>query len=874
MRAQIEIKAAANFRSARWVLRSSESIGEGCVLNIGKLRRGGENYYLNSVARGVEDYYVGSGESPGYWLASGASSLELAGEVQELALKRVLQGADPRTGEVLIGSRKGERVPGFDLTFRAPKSVALLHALGPKDASNEVVNAHDAAVSAAMDYMERVASGARRGRNGTTSIESKGFIAAGFRHRTSRSGDPLLHTHVLTANMIEGADGKWGAVDARHLYLQAKTAGFLYQAQLRAELTRRLGVEFDPVHNGTADIKGVPRDVIEIFSTRRKEIEAVTGGGDVSRRAAEIAALETRKAKDYSVHPEDLLASWQAKANSLGLDDEALHSLLNRAGERNPVSSLTEPEAAELAALDGLTRSNSSFSRRDVIQAMCDRLTQGADISQIELDADRFLASEYAIELVSDIDSAPPSFRLSDAPVAAGTREPRHTTPAMLTVEAAVVDMALARLGEGRAVVPKASLDRVLARRDSLHEEQRTMVERLTTSGNGIDLVMGKAGTGKTFALAAAHEAWQRHGYTVLGCALAAQAARELEDGAGITSTTLARLLLDLDDPDHGGFKPDSIVVVDEAAMVGTVDLARLLSHAHIAGAKVVLIGDDHQLPEIQAGGGFKALRQLLPAVELTEVKRQPFGWEKNALDLLRDGRGSEAMAAYMNRDRVFVSPKDEDTRNRLVEDWWETYANGDAAIMVAARHRDVTDLNDRARSFMRTAGRLGPALMVHDIEFAVGDRVMMLRNDRRLGVLNGSRGVVTSIGAAGDVNVVLDDGAQRSLPPSYVADGCLTHGYAITGHKAQGMTTDRAFVLADRTLYREWAYVAMSRGREENRLYVIAGEDEHRRELGGQVQGVSDPVEEVSHALTRSHAKELALDLIEDVGRELSLEI
>jgi conjugative relaxase-like TrwC/TraI family protein len=197
----------------------------GLVLNIGKLRKGGELYYLNSVAKGVEDYYVGSGEAPGYWLAGGAKDLGLAGPVGEADLRAVLNGFHPKSGNRLTNGHqsKRERVPGFDLTFRAPKSVSLLHALGPKEASNEVVSAHGAAVQAAIAYLEREASAARRGKGGKNKIASKGFIGAAFRHRTSRVGDPLLHTHVLVANLIKGEDDRWGALDARRLYVHAKT---------------------------------------------------------------------------------------------------------------------------------------------------------------------------------------------------------------------------------------------------------------------------------------------------------------------------------------------------------------------------------------------------------------------------------------------------------------------------------------------------------------------------------------------------------------------------------------------------------------------------------------------------------------------------
>jgi hypothetical protein len=186
----------------------------------------------------------GLGRGPGYWLGGGSDDLGLEGRVLERELTPLLEGRDRATGEALAARHHKARVSGFDLTFRAPKSVSLLHALGPKEASNEVVDAHDSAVLAALDYLERHASEGRRGTDGVDPIGSSGFVAAAFRHRTSRAGDPLLHTHVLVANLIHCWDDKWSALDGRLLYNQAKTAGYLYQAQLRKELTRRLGVEW------------------------------------------------------------------------------------------------------------------------------------------------------------------------------------------------------------------------------------------------------------------------------------------------------------------------------------------------------------------------------------------------------------------------------------------------------------------------------------------------------------------------------------------------------------------------------------------------------------------------------------------------------
>ena len=290
------------------------------MMSIGKLAGGAEGYYLRAVASGVEDYYLGSGEAPGRWVGAGSVRLGLAGVVSPEQLRAVLDGRDPATGKSLLWVRRPDRLPGLDLTFSAPKSVSLLFALGDEELSGFVRRAHDAAVSQALGYLEREAGEVRRGKDGRDRLPGGGFVAAAFRHRTSRAGDPQLHTHVLVANMTRGADGRWSALDGRQLYLQAKTAGTLYQAALRDQLAP-LGLAWTLHPNGTAEIDGIPRSVLRGFSRRREQIEAeLAAHGATGPRAAQLATLATRPAKQPGVDPVTLAGRWRARAQELGFD--------------------------------------------------------------------------------------------------------------------------------------------------------------------------------------------------------------------------------------------------------------------------------------------------------------------------------------------------------------------------------------------------------------------------------------------------------------------------------------------------------------------------------------------------------------------------
>jgi conjugative relaxase-like TrwC/TraI family protein len=852
------------------------------VLSIGKLGAGNEHYYLSTVAGGVEDYYLGRGEAPGHWIGAGAEDLDLEGEVDGERLAAVLDGRDPLHGVRLVRGRS-DRVPGFDLTFRAPKSVSVLFGLAEHDIVREVRAAHDVAVDAALGFLEREACGTRRGTDGVDAVDGSGFVGAAFRHRTSRAGDPHLHTHVVVANLTRTPDDRYGALDARRLYLFAKTAGYLYEAQLRGELTRRLGVEWGPVRNGIADLVGIPEPVLRGFSTRRAEIEEeMARRGVTSARAAEIAALDTRQAKDYQVDPVTLRERWWDQAERLGLTPDTLAQVSGLipplgAGQRDvdrevrrevsrdverEVSREVEREVARivhgLVGPDGLTARASTFDRRDVLRAWCDRLKDGADVTAIETFADRTLAAPAVVKL-----AAGRSTRLRRRSTGRRIEGPalgaRYSTVELMTLEQRLVDQALARRDRHVGVVDESTVLAALGRRPELSGEQVELVVALTTGGDGIDVVIAPAGTGKTFALDAARDAWQSAGYRVIGATLAARAAVELQATAGISAQTIASLLVDLDHPVHGGFPARCVVVIDEAGMVGTRTLARLLDHAARADAKVVLVGDHRQLPEIDAGGLLRGLGERLDALRLTTNRRQHEPWERAALAKLRDGQIDTALADYQTHGRLVTTPTATTTREVMVGDWWAARLAGQQTLMVASRWFDVDDLNARARHLVFTHGLLsGPILEVAGRSYQAGDEIMTLRNQRRLGVRNGTIATITALDADTRTLTIRDArGNSATLPGEYLDAGHVRHAYATTIHKAQGLTVDQAFVLGDDALYQEAGYVALSRGRTQNRLYLVGRphDAEHHAPPAPR-----SPLDELAAALRVSRAQELAI--------------
>ncbi|MDF0490182.1 MULTISPECIES: Ti-type conjugative transfer relaxase TraA [Sphingomonas] len=386
------------------------------------------------------------------------------------------------------------------------------------------------------------------------------------------------------------------------------------------------------------------------------------------------------------------------------------------------------------------------------------------------------------------------------------------------------------------------------ARGLGLSGEQRAAFDHVTDR-QGLSIVVGYAGTGKSAMLGVAREAWESSGLNVRGAALAGIAAEGLENGSGIASRTIASM-------EHGWANGRDmltfrdVLVIDEAGMVGTRQMERVLSHAAEAGAKVVLVGDPQQLQSIEAGAAFRALHERHGGVEITQVRRQHEDWQQDVTRHLATGRTGEAIAAYADKGMVHAAETREQARADLVERWdRDRQASPDASrIILTHTNAEVRDLNEAAREAMRATGELGDDVRVKtergDRLFASGDRIMFLRNERSLEVKNGTLGTIEKV-SDGHMSVRTDDGRSIAFDVKDYRD--LDHGYAATIHKAQGMTVDRAHVLATPGMDRHGAYVALSRHRDDVQLHY--GKDDFRDQS------------RLVHTLSRERGKDMATD-------------
>ena len=820
------------------------------MLSIGKLGVGQETYYLEKVAEAAEDYYSGEGEAEGYWLGDAAADLGLQGKVDGDQLTAMLTGLDPATGEPLDLRAVAGRgpVPGFDLTFSAPKSVSVTWALGGAGAGAEVAAAHQASVAAALDYMQRTACWTRRGAE-IEFVPGNGFLAAAYLHRSSRAGDPQLHTHVLIANATQGPDGRWTRLYHPAIYDHAKTAGYIYEANLRHELTERLGVRWQEVKNGIAEIEGFDPEHLRAFSTRRAEILEATGP-DASARARQVATLATRKGKERDLTSESVRERWRAKAAGLGLDREEIGRTMGR--ERQAADGKVSIAAVESA----VTAHASHFDRRDAIQAVADNLPAGLPAAEVEELADSFLALDSVIA------------------IGESAKGRRFTTQRIWDLEQRALASAEAMGGtEDCAVAGELIAARMIAKRPSLKPDQGAMVERLLTGGQGLAIVVGEAGSGKTYAVLAAAEGWSAAEMEVRVAAPTWRAANVLRS-EGLEAESIARLLGELDRKaanGDSGLPRGSVLLVDEAGMVDSATVARLIEHAQAAEGKLVLVGDPAQLGEIEAGGLFASLVDRSDPIVLDEVIRHSHELDREGALRIREGRGGEALAIYRSEERVIVAGTPEARREAMVADWWQSFGAGEDALMVAKRNAEVEKLNALAREVMKTEGRLGrEEIEVGDHVFAAGDQVITRVNDNRAQIYNRERwrvaevnansGAVTLDGIDTQRRVCVDSVYLERVNPN---DGALAlqHAYAATTYQAQGATVDRAYVMADPSMDRQEFYVAASRSREETYFYATPEVQIEREEYSPASPYLRGGLEHIAEAAERNGAQVSAHD-------------
>ena len=861
------------------------------MLSIGAMG-GGQGMYYVSLSR--EDYYMEGGEPPGQWLGEGAKQLGLIGTVEREDFLSLFAGYGVDGTPLVQNAGKDDRQPGWDLTFSAPKSVSLAWALSDPATRERISEAHFASVSQATSFLQDRTT-TRRGKRGTRT-EPAHLVIAAFEHGTSRAQDPQLHTHALVLNLAVRNDGTTGTIESKQFYEAKMAAGALYRADLSCRL-EELGYSIER-EGTTFEIRGVPPSLLKETSKRRAEIEAqLELRGERGARASSFAALSTRQVKDHVARGE-LLDQWRevGLAHGFGPDDaHALRRSPSLETSKNGVSPLAvQIQEALKAGAQRLVREKSHFSEIDLLRAVAEE-GQG-----------RGLSAPLIREAVSrEIGTSPDIVYLGEQ-----KSEPRYTTRELLETEKRLLgDVDHLKNDRGRHAVDERTLSRSIraaereetkkasakdprAGKREMSPEQREALTYITHGSGSIAVVSGMAGTGKTFLLSAGRKAWEKSGFKVVGAAVSGKASRGLKEGSGIENMTLARLLwtpdqLSMDALKHHarqllraargkrtfkreGVQIDSntVVVVDEAGMVGTHDMARLVEKVKAAGAKLVLVGDARQLQPIDVGGPFRAIEKLLGGAKLTSIIRQELDfkdkdpyWKRDAVVAFAEGRAGAALKAFEERGFLKVANGREEAKQSLVSAWMEKGANKpDENLIFVGTREEAKELNRKVQAARDRARKLGfRSVRINGETIREKDRVLITKTDPALNVDNGDLGTVKRLElVTGRMVLKMDDGREVSLPYRHFKD--IELGYAITTHKGQGTTVKNSFVLCSSVMDdREMTYVQASRAKQGTHFFtervLVWNSQDGRKE--------DQTLSELSLRMSLSRQKDLAHDVM-----------
>ncbi|MCY7413128.1 MAG: relaxase domain-containing protein [Salinibacterium sp.] len=762
--------------------------------------------------------------------------------------------------------RRRRAVAGYDFTFSIPKSASILWGVSDATTQERIVHAHHAAVAEVIAYMEREVAATRAGTTAqggaVAQVDVAGLIATAFDHFDSRAGDPHLHTHVVISNKVQTVlDGKWRSLDGRPMHEAVVALSELHETLFADALTRSLGVQWEMRERGrdrhpTWAISVVPETLVAEFSTRSRHIDVETDRlieayvSRHGRRPNPVTIMKLRAQATLATRPAkhvhslvELTAAWRERAARV-LEEDV--TTVAGAASANPPALVLRAEdvpleeigALGLSVMTAVSEKRSTWRHWNLTaeaarQTMQHRFASASDreaVVGLVVDA----AERASLRITPpELASSPAAFQRDDG---TSVFRPRHsivfTSTELLDAESRLLERAADVTGPRVAAATLHSAAHArLPGGGVLANDQLAALAAIAGSGRVLDVLVGPAGAGKTTAMNALRRAWEaaQGAGSVVGLAPSAAAAQVLAEDLGVTTENLAKWWQN--HLAHGAtFRACQLVIIDEASLAGTLPLDRITALAADAGAKVLLVGDYAQLQSVDAGGALSLLvNARADAPELIDVHRFVHEWEKTASLGLRRGN-PESIDLYVAHDRV-CEGSTEAMADVAYEAWRADARAGRATVLISDSTEAVASLNVRARTELILEGRVDALreVALHDgTRAAVGDTIITRRNDRtlragRTWVRNGDRWAVIGVHRNGGVEV-RQQGRRRGstvlLPAEYVTRH-VELGYAITAHRAQGITTDTAHVVVAPGMTRENLYVAMTRGRETNSAYV-----------------------------------------------------
>lgn len=817
------------------------------------------NYYTQDPYRETQnrdDYYAKDGG--GRWWTSGESVVRDGAAVDLASFRDLCAGRDPRTGRSLVRGAGERHRAGWDITLTSPKSFSLLWASGGANQRAQLESIHAAAVTEALEFLrDEELVEVRLGAGGYRREAPTDLMVARFDHYTTRAGDPNCHTHCVLMNIAASQDGKHRTLEPERLFSWQVVIGSAFRTALAERLTRELGVSVRTAGQGQFEIRGIPEEVISAFSKRSAAIEAAISGdrGSASGAQKEIAALATRGAKADVPTGAALEARWRDELIPFEIDPWAAvrQAAITRVRaaeyehdrDAEPDVMFDPPEIVGetpvARAASKLFRHQNVLDRKSLIeQALDEAALQGIGIAAVRAELADLEAQGQLLRLV------------------ANEREACWTTPGIASAEATLL-RAADRPVAGARFRPEV-VSAALAAAPMLSQEQRDAVSHVTgPDAAGVTVLEAGAGTGKTTTAKVIVQAAQKSGLTVIGLAPSWTAADELKASTGIETFAIDKWRYDLE---HGRIPPlaaDTVVLCDEAGMIGTRDLAFVLSTVAAApngGGSAILLGDRRQLASV---AGASALRSVVDVLgrhaTLAEVRRQQVPWQCAASTLMARGDVEAGLRAYARHNRIDLVSGAAASQARAIALWSEARARyGDMEVLIVTRrNRDAAALNHAAREVLRTEGAItGPNVEVQArdrenkavlLSLARGDRIRFGEGLIRHGIRNGTRATIEAVGADAQgilkLRLRLDDGrvvedaygtlVREPVPGAQKQRSAtlprISHAWAGTAYSVQGKTAAASVYYGATASDARELYVGLTRHTQDAWLVV-----EHER--------------------------------------------
>lgn len=810
---------------------------------------GGAAYYTDCMtedgSKGVDDYYSGSAkEPPGEWYCSPGASGERAsglgiidgvkfasiqGNEDVERFHSLVNGFHPENGIGLVqNAGMADRTAIHDFTLSAPKSVSVIWSQAPELIKREIEAAQRDAARQFLDYMSARAY-TRVGKAGVEKL--KGALrGALFGHGSSRADDPQLHTHCVTSNLVECANGKTGALEAKEMLRWMGAAATRYHTALAWRM-REIGFQVEKKEK-LFEVSGVPDLAMEGFSQRRNEIVAETekrmaalgmtpDAFKASREFLAVVTAETRSAKNEKTR-EQLEAEWLVRGQSYGFSTEQVMELLRAAEAEAEYVPLTDEQLLDLAreAVDELLEHHAVFTEPALETAVGVKLSTLAPPHQI----DRAVALVKEHHLLA---ARAPKRNAGDFRTEA--TDDVFTTRQMLAIEFEMLRAADRK--DGKHVLASINLP------NTLDKEQREAAIAACTDINAVTVIEGTAGAGKSFTMASVARAYEANGYRVEGLATGWAQAMNLKDAANLADAKAVTGWLAAIERGEVTLNEKTMVILDEAGLTGARDMKRILCKARDAGAKVILVGDTLQQKAVAAGDPMRQIAHKLGTHRIDNIRRQKDAGHRAAVMKFLAGQATEGLQVYQDSGSVHVLGGATDVNERIADDWMKSFMDKPNAsrLIVVVDNGSRVELNRLVHERLTAAGVLGKSTMLHTedcksedelIEFSVGDDVVFRVNNIERGAVKNKTGKIVDVNDflvtvrnedGQDVVINTHDKAWNSEEGKLA----LRHAYSVTAFSSQGATVDHTFIKDGAGLHRQSAYVAMSRHRETCDVYV-----------------------------------------------------